>query len=179
PAAPGGPATAGPVSNTAGYLVNPCASQAAHRPRRRSRQRHAAIGPGTSRCMPSGRPVLKQALRSALREIAVGQGKDGWRAGCKSRACGPGLAGIGPQRGADVLHEGQGRLWRGPQSEHPGLLIRWVAEAVPVPAGRYEHRARYRLLRLAVTDDQQPSAEHVDGLVELIMRVRDRPGARP
>ena len=129
--------------------------------------------------MPSGRPVLKEALRSALREIAVGQGKDGWRAGCKSRACGPGLAGIGPQRGADVLHEGQGRLWRGPQSEHPGLLIRWVAEAVPVPAGRYEHRARYRLLRLAVTDDQQPSAEHVDGLVELIMRVRDRPGARP
>jgi len=31
-------------------------------------------------------------------------------------------------------------------------------------------------LRLATTDDQQPSAEHVDGLVEIIVRVRDRPG---
>jgi len=80
------------------------------------------------------------------------------------------------KRGTDVPHEGQGRLGRGPQSQHPGRLVSWITEAVPVPAGGHEHRARRRLLRLAITDDQQPSAEHVDGLVETIVRVRDRPG---
>jgi hypothetical protein len=47
---------------------------------------------------------------------------------------------------------------------------------VPVPAGRHEHRAPRRLLRLTVADNQQPSAEQVDRLVELVVRVLDGPG---
>jgi hypothetical protein len=84
--------------------------------------------------------------------------------------------GISTERNADVPHEGQGGLWRGPQSQHPGLLARGIAEAVPVPAGRYEHRARQRLLWLIITEDQEPSAEHVDRLVESVVRVGIGPG---
>ena len=43
--------------------------------------------------------------------------------------------GVGRQGGADFMHEGKGGFWRGPQSEHPGLLVGRIAEAVPVPAG--------------------------------------------
>jgi hypothetical protein len=47
---------------------------------------------------------------------------------------------------------------------------------MPLPAGRHEHRTRRCFLRLIVADYQQASAEHVDGLVECVVRMRNRPG---
>src|ERR1700691_6178642 len=54
--------------------------------------------------------------------------------------------GVRRKRGTDFTHEGKGRLRRGPQSQHPGLFAEGITEAVPVTAGRHEHRSRGRLL---------------------------------
>jgi hypothetical protein len=92
-----------------------------------------------------------------------------------AHAVGGGWA-VGPERGADISHECQGGLWRRPDSQHQGTVCRRIAEAVPVPARRHEHRARCRFLRLIVAGHQQPPAEHVDGFVECVVGMRDRPG---
>jgi hypothetical protein len=47
---------------------------------------------------------------------------------------------------------------------------------MPVPAGDREHGTRRCFLRVTVSGHQQPPAEHVDPLIELVMSVRDRPG---
>ena len=109
----------------------------------------------TTELLAARAPKLRQAVRDAK--------KAGWAyvvldgtlipVGCSFAHAVRVWRGVRRQRGANVLHEGQGRPWRGPQSEDPGLLVRWVAEAVPVRAGCHEHRARHRLLRLTVADD--------------------------
>jgi hypothetical protein len=79
------------------------------------------------------------------------------------------------QGGADLTHEGQGRLrWR-PDSQQQGRFGVGIAEAMPVPAGCGEHGACRRFLRLTVTGHQQSSAQYIDPFIELVMGVRDRP----
>src|SRR5664279_1092571 len=75
----------------------------------------------------------------------------------------------------DVLHESQRRGGRNPDSQHPGSGVVGIAETVPVPAGRGEHRSGSRFERL-VADDSQLAVEDVDRLVEVVVRVGDRPG---
>lgn len=83
--------------------------------------------------------------------------------------------GIGLERGADVAHESQGWFRRCPDAQYQGNLRGRIAEKMPLPARCHEHRSRCRFLRLIVAAHKQPSAEHVNGLVELVMRMRDRP----
>jgi hypothetical protein len=45
---------------------------------------------------------------------------------------------------------------------------------VPLAAGFGEHGTRHCLLRLSITGHQQPPAEHVDPLIELVVGVWDR-----
>src|ERR1700755_3436993 len=77
---------------------------------------------------------------------------------------------------ADLAHEGQGRFRRCPDPQHQGTLGGRVAEAVPLPARSHEQRPGHRFGRLVVAVYEQPAAEHVDRLVELVVRVRDGSG---
>ena len=47
---------------------------------------------------------------------------------------------------------------------------------MPVAPLGHNHRSGNCLLGLLIADDLQPPGKHVDGLVELIVRVRDWPG---
>ena len=51
-----------------------------------------------------------------------------------------------------------------------------VAERVPLTARSHEHRARPGLLQLRRSADHEPSGEHVDRFVELVVGVRDGAG---
>jgi hypothetical protein len=51
-----------------------------------------------------------------------------------------------------------------------------LLKPVPVPAGRHEQRAGSGFGRLVVAVHEQSAAEHVDRLVEFVVRVRDGPG---
>ena len=77
---------------------------------------------------------------------------------------------------ADLAHEGQGRFRRCPDPQHQGTLGGRVAEAVPVPARSHEQRPGHRFGWLVVAVYEQPAAEHVDRLVEIVVRVRDGSG---
>jgi hypothetical protein len=63
------------------------------------------------------------------------------------------------QGGADVAHEGDGRVGRGPDSQHPGPGAVRVSEGVPLPAGGDEYGPGGCFLRLIISGDQQAAAQ--------------------
>jgi hypothetical protein len=82
---------------------------------------------------------------------------------------------IRAQGGAYVAHEGDGRAGRGPDSQHPSTSAVRVTEGVPLPAGGDKHRPGGRFPRLTIPSYQQAAAQHIDRLIERIVRVRIGP----
>ena len=74
----------------------------------------------------------------------------------------------------DGPHERHGGRSRSPQSEDPRRSCRGVGKRVPLSAWRHEERSWSSFDRLVVTSDQQKTVEHVDPLVESVVRVRWR-----
>jgi hypothetical protein len=59
------------------------------------------------------------------------------------------------QGGADITHECDGRAGRSPDSQHRGIGVVRVAEAVPLPARSDEHEPGGCLLGLIISGYQQ------------------------
>src|SRR5215469_1687511 len=74
---------------------------------------------------------------------------------------------------ADVPHEHERRRSWSPESQYQCTGVIGIAEAVPLPARRGNHRAG-TCFPLLVANHAQLAVEHVDRLVEALMNMRDR-----
>src|SRR5271165_226465 len=86
-------------------------------------------------------------------------------------------SGSGGTSGASAAPMSRMKSMAGAAGAQIPRILAWsakgVPEAVPPPPGRDEHRPGACLVHLGVPEHLQPARQDVDGLVKLVVRVRD------